>query len=104
MKRLLSIAFIRIWSASSASWLSSPTPPMTNSPPPPLPPALGSEGGTSAKIFRPLTWLIFFGCSSCWSTAFVERSRSLHGFSTKPAIAIKLAPPPLPPKPPLNRK
>ena len=102
MKRLLAIAFCRIWSARSASWLSSPTPPMMNSPPP-SPPALGSEGGTIAKVLRPLTWLIF-GCSSCCSTALVDRLRSLHGFSTKPAIAIGLAPPPLPPKPPLNRK
>ena len=103
MKRLLSIAFCRIWSARSASWLSSPTPPMMNSPPPESPPALGSDGGTSANTFRPVTCDIF-GCRSCCSTWLVVRERSLHGFSTKPAIAIGLAPPPLPPKPPLNRK
>ena len=102
MKRLLAIARPRISSASSLSWARSPTPPMMNSPPP-SPPALGSEGGTRAKVFRPVTALIF-GCSSCSSTALVERSRSLQGLSTKPAIAIGLAPPPLPPKPPLNRK
>ena len=66
-------------------------------------PALGSDGGTCANTFRPVTCDIF-GCSSCCSTWLVERERWLHGLSTKPAIALGLAPPPLPPKPPLNRK
>ena len=102
MKRLLALAFSSTASAISASWLNSPTPPMMNSPPP-SPPALGSAGGTSANTFRPVTCDIF-GCSSCCSTWLVERERWLHGLSTKPAIALGLAPPPLPPKPPLNRK
>ena len=103
MKRLLSRALASTASASSDIWLSSPMPPMMNSPPPAPPPALGSDGGTSANTLRPDTCDIF-GCNSCCRTWLVERLRWLHGFSTKPAIALGLAPPPLPPKPPLNRK
>ena len=74
---------------------------MMNSPPP-SPPALGSDGGTIANIFRPVI-SFNLGCNACCSTWLVERVRWLQGLSTKPAIALGLAPPP-PPMPPLIRK
>ncbi len=97
MKRLLSRAFVSTASASSCNCVSEPVPPITNSPPPPPPPALGSAGGTWANTLRPVIfdssgWIV-------WSrTCCVERLRSPHGFSTKPAMAV------LVPAPPLMRK